>query len=301
MPEKLPALTIKNFTKNYGSQQAVCDLSFELYPGEVFGLLGPNGAGKTTLISALVTLQQPSSGSIEVFGFDLAKQPKQAKRLIGFVPQELVNYSFFTVIEILRYHATYYGIRFDKQYLEYLLVKLDLQQHRKKQVKELSGGMKRRLLIVKALLHRPKLLLLDEPTAGVDVELRAALWQFIQELKEEKIAILLTTHYLEEAERLCDRIGVLDQGRLRRIDRTENLLREHSSKKVTLILAHPVPKISHPLLSNQSDYHLDFQMPNDMPLLKVLAEALVPLDSVRDVNVKVGTLEDVMENLLHHE
>jgi len=294
-------LSVRHLCKSYEKTDAVCDVSFEILPGEVFGLLGPNGAGKTTIISTIMTLQDPTSGSIEVFGTDVTKHPRKAKGLIGFVPQELINHGFFTVEEILRYHAAYYGLKVDKAHQRYLLERLQLYKHRHKLVSELSGGMKRRLLIIKALLHHPKLLLLDEPTAGVDIELRASLWQFIQELKKENISILLTTHYLEEAERLCDRIGILDQGHLKRTDKTEKLLQENSSKKVTLTLTEPLSTVHHPLLKAQGDHHLDFQMPNEMPLSQVIREAHIPFDVIQDVNIKVGTLEDVMENVLSHE
>ena len=291
-------LTIRNLTKRYNHLLAVDDVSFDIYPGEIFGLLGPNGAGKTTIISSIVTLQTPTSGAIEVFGVDIKKKPKEAKSCIGFVPQELIHHGFFTVEEILKFHANYFGKRVDKPYLYYLLEKLQLYDHRKKMVNQLSGGMKRRLLIIKALLHRPKLLLLDEPTAGVDIELRSSLWEFIQELKQENISILLTTHYLEEAERLCDRIGILEKGQLKRTDQTETLLLKHSSKKVTMTLCKSLPKVKHPLLKNQSDHYLDFHMPNEMPLGQLLREAHIPFDVICDVNIKVGTLEDVMKNIL---
>ncbi|NRA90934.1 MAG: ABC transporter ATP-binding protein, partial [Simkaniaceae bacterium] len=216
-------LKIKNLTKSYGKVVAVDDASFEIHPGEVFGLLGPNGAGKTTIISNIVTLQAFSKGVIEVFGIDIQKNPRLAKSHIGFVPQELIHHGFFSVEEILKYNASYFGIPLDKDHLKYLLDKLHLYHHRKKLVNQLSGGMKRRLLIIKALMHKPKLLLLDEPTAGVDIELRASLWKFIQELKKDNLSILLTTHYLEEAERLCDRIGILNQGVLKKVDTTAKM------------------------------------------------------------------------------
>ncbi len=289
-----PPLRIKNLTTKYDKLVAVDDVSFEIQPGEVFGLLGPNGAGKTTIISNIVTLQAPTSGTIEVFG----KPPPLAKKEVGFVPQELIHHGFFSVEEILKFHASYFGLSLDRPYLKYLLEKLHLWHHRKKMVSQLSGGMKRRLLIVKALLHKPKLLLLDEPTAGVDIELRASLWQFILELKKENLSILLTTHYLEEAERLSDRIGILDHGHLGKIDTTQKLLEKHSSKKVTLALTKPLPSLSHPFLKGQSDHHLDFQMPNDTPLSKLFAEIKIPLDAIQDINIKVGTLEDVMHNVL---
>ncbi|MCB1071685.1 MAG: ABC transporter ATP-binding protein [Chlamydiia bacterium] len=292
-------LKITHLEKKYGKLVAVDDVSFEIKPGEVFGLLGPNGAGKTTIISSIVTLQAPTKGKIEVFGIDTQKNPDLAKSFIGFVPQELIHHGFFSVEEILKFHANYFGITVNKDYLQYLLERLHLWQHRKKLVNALSGGMKRRLLIVKALIHQPKILLLDEPTAGVDIELRASLWDFIQELKEKELSILLTTHYLEEAERLCDRIGILNSGQLQRVDSTEKLLKEHSSKKITLILCKPLNSISHPYLIRQSDHYLDFKIPNEMPLNLLLKEAKIPLENIQDINIKVGTLEDVMYNILN--
>lgn len=295
------ALSIEKLSHSYGTHRALVDVNLEVYPGEVFGLLGPNGAGKTTLISNLVTLQQPTQGRLKVFGIDVVKRPKQAKAMIGFVPQELVHHGFFTALEVLRYHAMFYGVKRSEADLKELLSRLQLWTHRHKLVNQLSGGMKRRLLIAKALLHRPKLLLLDEPTAGVDVELRLALWKFIGELKESGMAILLTTHYLEEAERLCDRIGILERGQLKRIDCTKQLLREHSSKKVTFILTQTLPKVTHPLVKSQGEFHIDFHMPNEMPLLQVIEEVGIPFNLIQDINVKVGTLEDVMENVLNDQ
>ncbi|MDJ0652205.1 MAG: ABC transporter ATP-binding protein [Simkaniaceae bacterium] len=294
-------LKITHFEKKYGKFVAVDDVSFAIKPGEVFGFLGPNGAGKTTIISSIVTLQAPTKGSIEVFGIDVRKNPDLAKSFIGFVPQELIHYGFFSVEEILKFHANYYGMKVDKDHLRYLLEKLHLWHHRKKLVNQLSGGMKRRLLIVKALIHQPKILLLDEPTAGVDSELRASLWDFIQELKENAMSILLTTHYLEEAERLCDRIGILNHGRLQRVDSTEKLLKEHSSKKITLILSKPAPPITHPRLIRQSDHDVNFNIPNEMPLNLLFKEAKIPLENIQDITIKVGTLEDVMHNLLNEK
>ncbi|MCB1110969.1 MAG: ABC transporter ATP-binding protein [Chlamydiia bacterium] len=290
-------LVIQNLTKSYGKLVAVENVSFKIQPGEVFGLLGPNGAGKTTIISSIVTLQAFKEGTIAVFGVDVQKNPRKAKEFIGFVPQELIHHGFFTVEEILKYHATYFGIPFDKGHINYLLEKLHLYHHRKKMVNQLSGGMKRRLLIIKALLHKPKLLLLDEPTAGVDIELRATLWNFIQELKKENLSILLTTHYLEEAERLCDRIGILDHGHLRMVDTTENMLKAHSSKRVTFLLFSPLPPLTHPHLKNQDSHQLEFCVPNDLPVPKLLSQ--VPLEAIQDIHIKMGTLEDVMENVLN--
>lgn len=296
-----PPLAISHLTKKYGGMKAVDNVSFTIEPGEVFGLLGPNGAGKTTIISTIMTLQGPTNGAIEVFGLNVEKKARAAKKVIGFVPQELVHHGFFTVEEILQYHASYFGLKKDSKYIAYLLHKLDLYIHRKKLVNQLSGGMKRRLMIAKALLHRPKLLLLDEPTAGVDIELRHSLWEFIQELKKENISILLTTHYLEEAEQLCDRIGILQKGRLRRIDKVETLLEEHSSKKVSLTLKTALPSFSHTLLTSNDGPNLHFHIPPKMAIQEFLTEVAIPYEDILDVKIEPGTLEDVMENVLKEE
>ena len=301
MKQEIIPLKITKLRKKYGPFVAVDDVSFAIKPREIFGLLGPNGAGKTTVISSIVTLQIPTTGKIEVFGIDTQKNPRLTKSFIGFVPQELIDHAFFNVEEILKFHSNYFGINIDKEYLCYLLEKLHLWHHRKKLVKQLSGGMKRRLLIVKALIHQPKILLLDEPTAGVDIELRASLWNFIEELKEKGMSILLTTHYLEEAERLCDRIAILQNGKLQRLDTKEALIKKHSAKKITLILSTPLTEFSHPRLTKKNDLSLEFTIPNDMPLGHLFKEGNLPLEKVEDINIQIGNLEDVMYNMLQEK
>ena len=294
-------LVLTDLTKKYEDKTAVDCVSFSIKPGEVFGLLGPNGAGKTTIISTIMTLQNATSGLVEVFGINPETHPTEAKRLIGYVPQELVHHGFFNVEQILRYHAQYYGIKKTANDLSYLLHKLDLYVHRKKMVNQLSGGMKRRLMIAKALIHDPKLLLLDEPTAGVDLELRNSLWEFIHELKNKNISILLTTHYLEEAEQLCDRVGILQHGKLRRIDKVNALLEEHSSKRVSLLLKTPNESFSHALLQSIDGPQLHFRVPPKMVIQELLTEVAISYDDILDVQVEPGTLEDVMENVLNSE
>lgn len=291
-------LSISRLTKKYGQIAAVSDVSFGIQPGEVFGLLGPNGAGKTTIISNIVTLQEPSSGSIKVFGIDVAKEPLAAKQMLGFVPQELIHHGFFTAREILRFHARYYGIRGAEEHIVYLLKKLQLWNHRNHLVNQMSGGMKRRLLIAKALLHEPKLLLLDEPTAGVDIELRVSLWQFIQELKKDNISILLTTHYLEEAERLCDRIGILNHGQIQLIEKTDVLVRDHALKTVTVYLRSPIPPVAHSYVTEQNEEAIVLQVPNSEPLPRVFGAVGISFDIVKDMDIRKGSLEDVMEKVL---
>lgn len=294
-------LSIKNLTKRYGKLVAVEALSFDIEEGEIFGLLGPNGAGKTTIISTIMTLEAPTEGEISLFGIDTLQNPRLAKRQVGWVPQELINHGFFNVEEVARFHGAYFGKRIDPAYFRHLMERLHLWHHRKKKVAQLSGGMKRRLLILKALLHRPRLLLLDEPTAGVDVELRALLWNFVEELRNEGISVLLTTHYLEEAERLCDRVGIIDHGRLRHVDRTGKLIERYSRKGVTLTLKTPPRLPPHPYLKRQEGRQLYCQVPNEMPLCDLAIALGLPLSEVVDIDVKRGNLEEVMHTVLKEE
>lgn len=293
------ALHIDSVSKSFEDKLALDKVSFTIAPGEVFGLLGPNGAGKTTLISAIAGLLKPSSGSVKIFTVDNQKEPIKAKSLIGFVPQELINYGFFTVEQILGFHAHYYGEPKDPERINFLLHKLQLYVHRKKLVSQLSGGMKRRLLIAKALLHSPGLLLLDEPTAGIDLHLRNLIWSFVGDLKKENIAILLTTHYLEEAEHLCDRIGIIKEGKLVQIDKTQDLIDKCSSKTVSLLFMSPQKPISHPFLVKQSELEMRFKVPNDTPIFKCLHEVKINFDELEDISVTRGRLEDVMNTILY--
>ncbi len=291
------ALSVESVKKSYGSVQALKGVSFDVKPGEVFGLLGPNGAGKTTLISITVTLERASSGSVRVFGHDVAKDPRQAKMNIGWVPQEVINHGYFSVEEILGFHSGYYSVKNPKPRIEYLLNGLGLFEHRSKKVKQLSGGMKRRLMIAKALIHSPGLLLLDEPTAGVDVELRTRLWDFVSELKNDGLSILLTTHYLEEAERLCERVAIIQKGEIRALDHTQKLIAEWSRKRIDLTLVRPVSALTHVDLVEGSDRHWKFLVPMGMSLGQLLQEVKISTDNLHDVQVSEGSLEDVFVTL----
>lgn len=291
------ALSIRNVFKNYGSVQALAGVSLEVRRGEVFGLLGANGAGKTSLISCVVTLESATSGAIEVFGHDVAKTPRLAKMNTGWVPQEIINHGFFTVEEILSFHSGYYGVQNPKERIEFLLNQLGLWEHRLKKVKQLSGGMKRRLMIAKALIHKPGILLLDEPTAGVDVELRTKLWGFVEELRREGVSILLTTHYLEEAERLCDRVAIIHKGKIRALGQTQSLIEEWSRKRITLRLMQPVSGFTHPeMVSGKGDEWL-FLTKMSKPLGELLKELKLPMENLRDIEVAEGKLEDVFLQL----
>ncbi len=228
----MPAISFQHVSKTYlgaGREvQALNDVSFDIAAGEFFGLLGPNGAGKTTLISVLAGLSRASGGHVKVLGHDVVADYAAARRSLGIVPQELVFDPFFSVRETLRIQGGYFGVRTDPKdndaWIDELLANLGLADKADANMRQLSGGMKRRVLVAQALVHRPPVIVLDEPTAGVDVELRQTLWQFIARLNKEGHTVLLTTHYLEEAEALCGRIAMLKQGRVVALDRTSALL-----------------------------------------------------------------------------
>jgi ABC-2 type transport system ATP-binding protein len=226
--DSTPAVRFEQVHKVYsgarGTFKALDGVSFAIEPGEFFGLLGPNGAGKTTLISILAGLSRASSGTATVLGHDVVTDYAAARRALGIVPQELVFDPFFSVRETLRIQSGYFGIRDNEAWIDELLQSLGLADKAGANMRQLSGGMKRRVLVAQALVHRPPVIVLDEPTAGVDVELRQTLWQFVSRLNREGHTVLLTTHYLEEAEALCGRIGMLKAGRLVALDRTSALL-----------------------------------------------------------------------------
>jgi ABC-2 type transport system ATP-binding protein len=213
----VPALKVEKLKKTYSTGVLALDsISLEVEAGRFFGLLGPNGAGKTTLINSIVSLARPDSGSVEVFGRDAYLEFREARRMIGVSPQEINLDKFLTVEETMLFHAGYYGVPKEKakERTEELLERFALTEKRKQRVNTLSGGMKRRVLFARALMHDPKVLFLDEPTAGVDVELRYKLWGYIRELNRGGLTILLTTHYLEEAEALCEEIALINGGRI---------------------------------------------------------------------------------------
>ena len=229
-----PAIAVDRIVKRYGSLCALDEVSLEIQQGEFFGLLGPNGAGKTTLISIVAGLTRATSGSARVMGHDVIRDYRGARRSLGVVPQELVFDPFFTVREALRIQSGYYGLRHNDDWIEEVMAHLDLTSKAGTNMRALSGGMKRRVLVGQALVHKPPVIVLDEPTAGVDVELRQALWRFIRQLNRDGHTIVLTTHYLEEAEALCGRIAMLKQGQIVALDTTQNLLRRHSGCYVEL-------------------------------------------------------------------
>jgi ABC-2 type transport system ATP-binding protein len=229
----MPAIQFQNIHKVYqgakGALHALGGVSFDIEQGEFFGLLGPNGAGKTTLISVLAGLSRATSGSVTVMGHDVVADYAAARMSLGIVPQELVFDPFFSVRETLRIQSGYFGVKNNDAWIDELLAELGLSDKAGANMRQLSGGMKRRVLVAQALVHRPPVIVLDEPTAGVDVELRQTLWRFISRLNREGHTVLLTTHYLEEAEALCGRIGMLKQGKLVALDNTAALLAGRAS------------------------------------------------------------------------
>jgi len=227
-------LKIENLKKNFGTIEALKGVSLSIKRGEIFGLLGPNGAGKSTLINILAGLSRRDSGVVDVDGFDVTKDYIQTRQLLGVVHQEIISDGFFDIESILKYQSGYYGIADNQERITEILHKLGLTEYKNRKVSQLSGGMKRRLLIAKALVHNPQVLVLDEPTAGVDVELRQSLWKYVRELNSKGTTILLTTHYIEEAEELCDRIGIINHGEMVTIDETRLLVEKLGSKKLDI-------------------------------------------------------------------
>lgn len=233
MNQATPAIRVSDLRKRFGATQALDGVSLDVQPGEFFGLLGPNGAGKTTLISILAGLARADSGHAAIMGHDVVRDYRQSRRALGVVPQELVYDPFFNVRETLHIQSGYFGLRHNDDWIDEIMHHLDLVQHANKNTQNLSGGMKRRLLVAQALVHKPPVIVLDEPTAGVDVDLRRSLWEFVSRLNREGHTVLLTTHYLEEAEALCGRIAMLKSGRVVACDTTRNLLQltnEHSAQ-----------------------------------------------------------------------
>jgi ABC-2 type transport system ATP-binding protein len=246
----MPAISFRSVCKTYPTKRgqagaavkALDDVSFDISQGEFFGLLGPNGAGKTSLISILAGLSRATSGNVTVHGHDVLTDYAAARRTLGVVPQELVFDPFFSVREALRIQSGYFGIKKNDAWIDELLTSLGLADKANANMRQLSGGMKRRVLVAQALVHKPQVIVLDEPTAGVDVELRQTLWQFIAKLNKQGSTVLLTTHYLEEAEALCSRIAMLKQGKVVALANTSELLKAASSNVLRFKIDSELPK-----------------------------------------------------------
>ncbi len=227
---------IRGVTKRYGAITALSGIDLDIRRGEIFALLGPNGAGKTTLISIVAGLVRATEGTVRVMGNDVVSNYRFTRRAVGLVPQEINFDPFFTIEETLRIQAGYFGVKLSEDRLTEILRALDLENKRHSSTRALSGGMKRRLLVGKALVHTPQVLFLDEPTAGVDVELRHSLWKYVRLLRERGTTIVLTTHYLDEAEELADRVGVVDKGRLLLVEEKNALMERYASKSLKITL-----------------------------------------------------------------
>ena len=247
-----PIISIKNINKTFSTgEEAVKDFSLDIMKGEILALLGPNGAGKTTLISMICGIIEPSSGSVSVNGFDVVKDYKKTRSIIGLVPQELVLESFETAMNTIQFSRGLFGKKRDYEFIKKILTQLSLWDKRNSTIMGLSGGMKRRVLIAKALSHEPSILFLDEPTAGVDVELRKDMWAIIKNLKKQGVTIILTTHYIEEAEEIADRVGIINEGELLVIEEKRKLLNKMGTKTLTIELNSKIKSIPNSLSSYQ--------------------------------------------------
>jgi ABC-2 type transport system ATP-binding protein len=294
------AIRIAHVSKSYGPLEALKNVSFEVEEGEFFGLLGPNGAGKTTLISIIAGLSRASAGHVSIMGHDVQTNFRKARMSLGVVPQELVFDPFFTVRETLRWQSGYFGLAKNDDWIDEILVNLDLTNKADANMRSLSGGMKRRVLVAQALVHKPPVIVLDEPTAGVDVELRQSLWKFVQSLNQRGHTVVLTTHYLEEAQQLCHRLAMLKSGQLVTLDKTANLLRSFAGARLKVRLSgSPLPEQLRLHLADPNSnslvatglFELKLDSLNDVePLLAQLRAAGCQLE---ELEVAQADLEDV--------
>jgi ABC-2 type transport system ATP-binding protein len=289
-------------SKRYGAVNALCGIDLVIPQGEFFALLGPNGAGKTTLISILAGLARPDAGQLKVMGHDVRAGFREARRRLGVVPQELVFDPFFTVRESLRIQSGYFGLRANDAWIDEVMARLDLTSRADSNMRALSGGMKRRVLVAQALVHKPPVIILDEPTAGVDVELRQALWQFIRQLNQDGHTIVLTTHYLEEAESLCSRVGMLKQGKLVALDSTANLLKGHAGTHLRLRLAAALPPALEPLLAAPpADGEYELALKDYRDVETVLAELRTRGVDIVHMELEQADLEEVFVQIMRKE
>jgi len=297
-----PVVRIRELRKHYGEVAALAGVDLDIRPGEIFGLLGPNGAGKTTLISIVAGLVRATSGEVRVLGRDVVRDYAFTRRVVGLVPQELNFDPFFTVEEALRFQAGYFGVRLEEERLLEILENLELAEKRGANTRALSGGMKRRLLIAKALVHQPRVLFLDEPTAGVDVELRRGLWRYVRTLQDRGTTVVLTTHYLEEAEELAERIGVIDRGRLLLVEDTAALLKRHGAKRLRILTDRRLASLPAPLAllgaRLEEDGAIALEVPAGGTFGPALAAAAAAGVPVRDLETHQTTLEDVFVRLV---
>ncbi len=295
----MSAIQFQNVVKHYGDFQALNDVSFNVEEGDFFALLGPNGAGKTTLISILGGLARATSGQISILGRDVVSDYRNARRAVGIVPQELVFDPFFTVRETLRFQSGYFGLKQNDAWIDEILENLGLTSKANSNMRALSGGMKRRVMVAQALVHRPPVIVLDEPTAGVDVELRQTLWAFVRRLNEQGHTIVLTTHYLEEAEELCNRIAMLKQGRLLALEDKAKLLNRGKTRTLRVRLAQgnlPLSLAEQVVSEKEGLYELRLQ--DVAGLEEILEQIRMHGATLRDVEIAKPDLEDIFVEMM---
>jgi len=303
----MAAIQIRRVEKSYRSLKALDGVSLTIEAGEFFGLLGPNGAGKTTLISVIAGLNRADAGTVAIHGHDVVNDYRQARQLLGVVPQELVFDPFFTVRETLRIQSGYFGLKNNDAWIDEVMHHLDLTNKADANMRALSGGMKRRVLVAQALVHKPPVIVLDEPTAGVDVELRQTLWKFVSRLNREGHTVVLTTHYLEEAQALCNRVAMLKAGQVVALDTTASLIKRISgSQLVVRLAAGALPAelqtlVSHPdeLMSGNRQYTLRVNDCAEVePILSKLRLSGAVID---DMQLHQADLEDVFIQIMEGE
>jgi ABC-2 type transport system ATP-binding protein len=304
---KKNVLSVKNLNKVYSKNKnnpthALNNLNLDVQEGEIFGLLGPNGAGKSTFLNILAGTVIKSSGAVNVWGFDLDLSPRQVRASIGIVPQEVNLDPFFSPRRLLELQAGLYGIKKKDRITDTILSLVSLEKQANSYARSLSGGMKRRLLVAKALVHQPPIIFLDEPTAGVDVELRKNLWENVKLLNKQGVTIILTTHYLEEAEQMCDRIGILNHGKLVALDSTKNLLMRIKTKKVILKTQNKIELKNDDLESLRVIYNNENEICVSYEKSKICIDDVIDLvkqnnNKIEDISTDDGDLEDVFLRL----
>ena len=300
-------IIINNLSKVYNNGfEALKTISLDIKKGEIFAMLGPNGAGKTTLISIICGIVKPSSGSVTIDGFDIIDDYRETRSRIGLVPQELTLEQFETVYNNVSYSRGLYGKKPNPPHIEKILKQLSLWDKKDQRLRQLSGGMKRRVLIAKALSHEPSILFLDEPTAGVDVELRQDMWKIVEELRKTGVTIILTTHYIEEAEAIADRVGVINQGEIIVVEETKELLKKMGHKKLTVELQYEISKIPDSLdkyklvlgknkMSIDYTYNVQAEQTGITNLLQDIKDAGLKL---KDLKTEQSTLEKIFVSLV---
>lgn len=297
-----PAIEVKHVSKRFGDVHALSGIDLEIRAGEFFALLGPNGAGKTTLISIIAGLALADSGSVSVMGHNVITEYRQARQSLGVVPQELVFDPFFTVREILLIQSGYYGIKHNGDWVDEIIDRLDLTGKANANMRALSGGMKRRVLVAQALVHKPPVIILDEPTAGVDVELRQSLWDFIRQLNQNGHTIVLTTHYLDEAETLCNRVAMLKEGKIVALDSTQNMIGKlPAGKSVWLrLLPDTLPAALHPLQISHSGGMVELRIDTYAQVESILSALRSAQIEILEMHLQQPDLEDVFVSMMRN-